>query len=83
MSAVETFTTGCCKRRNHVVTDFEDLHFGSDFVNVAGELVAHDEVGVGFLVAAVDMKLTGNMAVRLGCYCEVLSECTFRIVPST
>jgi hypothetical protein len=64
MSAVEAFTTARGKWRNHVVTNFEFLHFRSDFVHVAGEFVAHNEVGAGFLVAAVDMEFTGDMTVR-------------------
>jgi hypothetical protein len=64
MSAIEAFTTARGKWRDYVVANFEFFDFRSDFVHVAGEFVAHDEVGTRFLVAAVDMEFTGDMTVR-------------------
>jgi hypothetical protein len=60
MGAVEAFTTARCEGRNHMVANFEVLYFGPDFADMAGKFVTHDEVGAGFLVAAVDMEFTGD-----------------------
>jgi hypothetical protein len=45
--------------------NFQILDSRSDFMDVAGELVAHDEVCAGWLVATEDMKFTGHICLEL------------------
>jgi hypothetical protein len=61
--AVEAITTGHSKGRDHVISHFKVLHGRPDLVDVSGEFVAHDEVGAGGLVAAVDVEFTGRRLV--------------------
>jgi hypothetical protein len=58
MLTVEALAARDCEWRHHVIAYFEVLYRRSDFMDVPGELVAHDEVCAGWLMASVDMKLT-------------------------